>query len=164
MKRLVLLRHAKSDWDATYSADHERPLNRRGTDSASAMGRVLAAIGEVPDAVITSSAVRARSTAALVVEAAEWAVVPEANETLYGASPGEVVDVVRNQPEAIERLLVVGHEPTFSNLTQLLTGAVVRVATATAVGIDIESWRAVGPDSGRLIYALPPRLITKLLG
>lgn len=128
------------------------------------MGRVLAAIGEIPDSVITSSAVRAHSTAALAVEGAGWVMTPEPLESLYGASPNEVVDVIRRQPDAVEKLLVVGHEPTWSNLTALLTGASVRVATATAVGIDLDSWRDVGPDSGSLVYVLPPRLIAKLLG
>jgi phosphohistidine phosphatase len=164
VKRLILLRHAKSDWAASYSTDHERPLNRRGTKAAAAMGRVLAAIGEEPDSVITSSAVRAHSTAALAVEAAGWVMTPEPLEALYGASAGEVIDVIRRQPDAVERLLVVGHEPTWSNLAALLTGASVRVATATAVGIDLDSWESVGPDTGSLVYVLPPRLVAKLLG
>jgi phosphohistidine phosphatase len=164
VKRLILLRHAKSDWGASYSTDHERPLNRRGTKAAATMGKVLAAIGEDPDAVITSSALRARTTAALAVEGAGWPVTPEPLESLYGASAGEVIDVIRSRPDAANRLLVVGHEPTWSNLTALLTGASVRVATATAVGIDLDSWEGAGPDSGSLVYVLPPRLVAKLLG
>lgn len=128
------------------------------------MGRVLSAIGEDPDEVITSSAVRAHSTAVLAVEAAGWVVTPKPLESLYGASAGEVIDVIRGRPEAAGKVLVVGHEPTWSNLAALLTGASVRVATATAVGIDLDSWEGVGPDMGSLVYVLPPRLVAKLLG
>lgn len=166
MKRLILLRHGKSDWGADYGSDHERPLAKRGTAAATDMGRVLAAVGEAPDEVVTSSAVRARSTAALTVEAAGWPLEPHISDALYGASPAEVVDVIRARARDEERLMLVGHEPTWSDLTELLTGAVVRVATATAVGIDLEvaTWSQVAPGSGHIVYVLPPRLVGKLVG
>ena len=58
MKTLLLMRHAKSDWDADYGLDHDRPLNDRGLRSARLMGRVLADEGLVPELVISSTAVR----------------------------------------------------------------------------------------------------------
>ncbi len=71
MKTLLLMRHAKSDWDADYESDHDRPLNDRGLKSARLMGRVLADEGLVPDLIISSTALRARTTAELATETRE---------------------------------------------------------------------------------------------
>ena len=62
MRTLLLLRHAKSDWDASYADDHERPLAKRGKKAAALIGRHLAATGQVPDRVVSSTAVRAADT------------------------------------------------------------------------------------------------------
>ena len=62
MKKLLIMRHAKSDWGSGL-ADHERPLNKRGTKAAAAMGKALAAMEEIPDLVISSTATRAATTA-----------------------------------------------------------------------------------------------------
>ena len=72
MKRLILLRHAKSDWDAEFQSDHSRPLSERGMTSARAIGLVLARSNQVPDSVISSSALRAQSTAFLAADTGGW--------------------------------------------------------------------------------------------
>jgi phosphohistidine phosphatase len=160
MKRLILMRHAKSDWDASYEADRERPLNRRGVDAAKVMGRVLTVGGEMPDKILSSPAVRARTTAELV--SAAWDVVVEICNELYGASAGEVIDTIHSAGGRSERLLVVGHEPTTSQTVSVLCGARVRVATATAVGLDLgtDDWKRLEPSSATLAYVLPPRLFS----
>ena len=160
MKRLILMRHAKSDWDASYEADQERPLNRRGVESAKAMGRVLSVGGEIPDKILSSPAVRARTTADLV--SAVWEVPVEIRDELYGASAGEVIDTIHSAGGSSERLLVVGHEPTTSQTVSVLCGARVRVATATAVGLDLapDDWKRLEPNSATLAYVLPPRLFS----
>ena len=161
MKRLVLLRHGKSDWDAGAATDHDRPLARRGVRAAKTMGQLLAAAGEAPDFVITSSAVRAHTTAELAMEAGGWDSPMRVEPALYGASPGEVVRVIQATEEHVDSLLLVGHEPTWSSLASILTGGgYVRVATATAVGINlgVTRWAAVEPGYGELAWLLPPRL------
>ena len=72
MKRIFLLRHGKSDWNAPYSTDHERPLKGRGVRAARTIGRFLAETDEEPDVIVSSSAVRALSTAELAAEAGSW--------------------------------------------------------------------------------------------
>ncbi|MGA9597997.1 MAG: histidine phosphatase family protein, partial [Acidimicrobiia bacterium] len=88
MKRLMILRHAKSDWNSGADSDHTRPLNRRGTEAAMTMGRVLSRIGEVPDIIYTSSATRARETALLAADAGGWDVETVELDELYGTSAG----------------------------------------------------------------------------
>ncbi len=163
-KRLILLRHGKSDWDADYSGDRHRPLAKRGLQAARTMGRLLTAVDQIPEKVISSPALRARATAELAAEAGRWGCPMELDEGLYATSLAEVLDVVRRQDDDLERLLLIGHEPTWSNLAEVLSGGRVRVPTAAAVGIDFDVtvWRAVGPGRGRVVYVFPPRLFRSI--
>ena len=160
MKRLILLRHGKSDWDADYGADRERPLNQRGTRAAAVIGRLLTESGEAPDRILSSPAVRAHTTATLAREAGNWSAPVEIRDGLYGASPGEVLSLVSRDGGDADRLMVVGHEPTTSQTVAVLTGGRVRVATATAVGLDVGSWDLLEPGAATVAYVLPPRLFS----
>lgn len=158
MKRLILFRHGKSDWHAPHGSDHERPLNHRGVTAAETMGRVLGRAGLVPDRVITSSAVRAKTTIELASAAGGWECVVEVNEDLYGTTPGGALKVAARVPSDVESLMLVGHEPTLSELARHLTGGHVTVKTATVIGIDllIDSWRDVD-TRGNLAFLYQPR-------
>ena len=72
MKSIILFRHGKSDWNANYDGDHNRPLARRGIKATKNMGRFLAERNQIPDLVISSTAVRARTSAELAMEAGNW--------------------------------------------------------------------------------------------
>lgn len=103
VKRLILMRHAKSDWSAT-GDDHSRPLNGRGKDSAQAMGRWLAAQGWVPDEVLCSTSARTRQTLALL----GLPQVPTRYErALYLAEADEIIDTLRSATE--DTVLLLGH-------------------------------------------------------
>ena len=65
MKSIIIFRHGKSDWDATYDRDHDRPLSKRGSKAAIKMGKYLDKINQIPDQVISSSATRTKNTAEL---------------------------------------------------------------------------------------------------
>lgn len=158
MKALLLMRHAKSDWNAGYSLDHDRPLNRRGVESAKVMGRVLAERDLAPDLVISSTAIRARTTAELAAEAGSWLGSIAQDETLYGASSREVIGVASAAP-AVECLMLVGHQPTWSSTVYQLTGEFVDMKTAAVAVIEsrIDHWVELSPGLGRLVEVLYPR-------
>ena len=162
MKRLILLRHGKSAWDTDAATDHARPLAARGVNAAKTMGEMLTRIGQTPDLVVSSSAVRALATARLAAEAGEWGSEIEVSDMLYLAVPQAVLMLAKEAPQDVDRLMLVGHEPTWSAVTELLTSAIVRAPTAVAIGIDLDaaSWRDIGPGRGVLAYLLPPRLFT----
>lgn len=162
MRRLLLMRHGKSDWDAPYGTDHDRPLAHRGERAARAMGEVLQKIGEVPDTLVSSSARRARDTAELARVTGGWPCPLVIAEGIYGAGPHEVLRVAAAQGGDVERLMLVGHEPTWSQLVGQLSGARTRVKTGTVVAIDldIESWREAPHAEGVLAYLLNPRMFT----
>ncbi len=160
MKRLLLFRHGKSDWDSDAPSDHARPLAKRGVRSARAMGRVLARSGAVPDMVLSSPAVRALTTAELAAAAGAWGCPVQVAPVLYGASPGDVVRLVRDQDDGLGSLMLVGHEPTWSGVAALLSGAHVQVKTATVVALDFEgqAWDQVAPGRAEVAWVLQSRM------
>ncbi len=161
MKRLILLRHAKSDWDAEFQSDHSRPLNERGMTSARAIGLALARSNQVPDSVISSSALRAQSTAFLAADTGAWDTEIQITDELYGTSAGAVLSIIKDTPDDVDRLMLVGHEPTWSTAAGVLIGGGrVRVRTGCAVAIDLAGWALAEPGRGELAWMLTPRLFT----
>lgn len=162
MKRLIILRHGKSDWNAGASSDHARPLSRRGTGAAMTMGRVLTRLGEAPDLIFTSTATRAKETALLAADAGGWDCRMVDIDDLYGASAGEALAVAAAAPDEVQRLMLVGHEPGWGYLVRALTGAEVSMKTATVAGIDMAlgRWEHAPQATGTLAYLLQPRLFT----
>lgn len=162
MRRLMLMRHAKSDWGAAFSSDRERPLNERGRRAAQTMGVVVRSMGEVPDRVVSSTAVRARSTAELARIAGGWPCPLELDDRLYEAGTREALAVAAEYGGDEERIMLVGHEPTWSQLISELTGARAQVKTATVAAIDLEreSWMGTSGAAGSLAFIVHPRLFT----
>ena len=159
MLRLMLFRHGKSDWN-TNAADRDRPLNPRGVRAATTMGLVLRKMGEIPDRLISSPAVRAESTASLARVSGGWAAPVEIAESLYGAGPGEALAVAARFGGSADRLMLVGHEPTWSMLARRITGGAVVVKTGTVLAFDFPfgDWGDVPDTPARLAYALHPRM------
>lgn len=158
----MLLRHAKSDWDVD-TGDHDRPLSDRGVKAANAMGKVLAASGQIPDLVITSTAVRARTTAEIAMNAGGWECPIRHTEALYMASVSGVLGEIQRVENAVGAVMLVGHEPTWSTLASILTGGsriAVKTGTALAIEFNTEHWRGVQAGRGELAWVLPPRLFT----
>ncbi|MER5474585.1 histidine phosphatase family protein [Streptomyces sp. NPDC002935] len=114
-RRLVVLRHAKSAWPGGVP-DHERPLATRGRRDAPAAGRAMAGADLLPDLVLCSTAVRARQTWELAAE--QWGTPPPVrlDERLYAADVPELLEAVREVPEHVRTLLLVGHNPGLEEL------------------------------------------------
>ena len=163
MKTLLFLRHGKSDWSADYDGDHERPLKKRGRKDAQRVGRLLAGAGPMPDFVLCSTAVRARKTLAHAAKGGAWPAV-ETRETgvLYEAEPEAVLAEIRQVPDAAGVLLLVGHDPAWSEAAGRLVGLdQLRLKTAALARIDVEvdAWRDVAFGGGTLVWLVPPKLL-----
>lgn len=111
MKRLLLLRHGKSDWNNRDQPDNERPLNDRGQRAAALMGAYLRQRGLTPDLILSSPSVRTRETAAKVMLALQAEVPLEFRSVLYLADPRTIMEQVRGAPDTVKTLLVIGHNP-----------------------------------------------------
>jgi phosphohistidine phosphatase len=165
-KTVVLLRHGKSDWGASYSTDLARPLASRGRRAAPLVGRYLGAVCGDPDLLLTSPALRAHDTARLVHEAAGWRCPVETVDALYGASPDVVVDVVRGV-DGGDLVVLVGHEPAWSaTVSALIGGGAVRMPTAAAacVRFPLDAFAEVGFGLGTLSWLVTPKTLGRYAG
>lgn len=164
-KTLILFRHGKSDWEASFNRDHDRPLAERGRRSAQIMGRWLAITRRIPDLAITSSAVRAKTTLDLAMTAGQWACPTQITANLYDATVEGVLGVVHQQPDTYQSLMLVGHEPTWSDtLIALMGGGMVRMPTAAMACLSFEAdhWAQVAQGRATLLWLMPPKLLTSM--
>ncbi len=162
---LYLLRHGKSDWDTELGHDHDRPLAPRGERDADALGLFFERTGRVPDRILTSSAVRARTTVERACTSGRWSSAVEVLEPLYGADPSEVIAQIRRHARGASRLMVAGHEPTTSELVSLLIGGgAFRVPTATvaALRLSVDDWSDLQFSVATLEWLLIPKLLKAL--
>ena len=163
MKRtLVLMRHAKSSW-TTDQPDFRRPLNARGVKDATAAGDILSRypIG----AVRASAATRTRETWQNAVEGGARCTDVQFLDDLYGAWPDRVLDVVRQLPEQVNTAVILGHEPTMSEVLhevvsrwQFAGGPPDAFPTCTMAFIEFKKpWADLTSGHGRLVRFESPR-------
>ena len=142
MIRLVLVRHAKSDWGDPGLDDHERPLNDRGMRDAPRMARELAETGFRPEVILSSTALRARTTAEAF--GAQFDVAVDLDEALYGA-PGSTV-LEKAAASGARRVIVVAHDPGMSALAERLSEGEIGHMPTCAVAVfrwDDDDWDVV---------------------
>lgn len=125
------------------------------------MGRLLSSEGIEPRLVISSTALRARSTAELALEAGRWHAELRLDPSLYDSGPGEVLSVGSSIAPEVSRLMLVGHQPTWSMLVEVLTGERVDMKTASVavVEVDLDSWADLPGGTGSLNRMLTPEPI-----
>ena len=122
MRRLMLLRHAKSDWPAG-ADDRERPLAPRGRRASARMGRYLADSGLVPDLAIISPARRAWETWEGTKSALARQIPEQVEPRIYAASAEAILRVIAETTPQVHTLLLVGHNPGFYELARILVGS-----------------------------------------
>ena len=127
---LILMRHAKSDWNDQSLSDHDRPLNHRGIRDAPRMAHWLADADLIPDVILSSSSVRTRETVALMVD--QWSIEPTIafSETLYLATPEAILKTVRSDACDARRLMVVAHNPGMTHLAGSFSDQIVDMPTS----------------------------------
>ncbi len=152
MKHLLIVRHAKSDWNDGTLRDIDRPLNKRGERDAPEMGARLKKRSLVPQQVIASPARRALRTAQLLAAQFDYALADiEIIDALYEAGVGDWLALIRALPEPLECVLVVGHNPTITELANLLCAAAridnVPTCGVLHLGYGNTPWRSVAKVS-----------------
>ncbi len=159
MKKLFVLRHAKSSWDDFTLTDFERTLNERGLRTAPLMGEFMRKNNIVPDLILSSPAVRARETARLVKEAAKFTAEIKCEPKIYEASVGDLHEVIKTVDDGVKNLLIVGHNPGLEGLVMSLAEDYQAMPTAALAEIDlqIESWSRVSFGGGNLKNLFKPK-------
>jgi phosphohistidine phosphatase len=122
-KKLFIVRHGKSSWDCPSVSDIDRPLKDCGIKDAYEMANRILLKGNLPDAIISSPAVRALHTAIIFSRVLKFP--PDEiviNQDLYLADPVEIIKVIRNTDDSRKSLMIFGHNPGFTELANYLSG------------------------------------------
>lgn len=156
MKRLFLIRHAKSSWNNPGLDDIDRPLNKRGKRDAPFMGARLKRYGIQPDLVYSSPAKRARKTARCIAESVGYPVADIVeSSSIYTSDMSKLLTLVQGTDNTIEQLFLVGHNYVLTDFAEYLTGEMLgNVPTCGIVGIDFngDGWATVTGGAGEMLF------------
>jgi phosphohistidine phosphatase len=172
MRTLTLFRHAKSSWATPGLADFDRPLAPRGEAAVPPMAAYIAEHGLTPDRIICSSARRTRETLELALPAFTPTPQIDYSETLYHAVAPVMIGLIREMPDEVQRLMVIGHNPGLQALAIDLIGegdmelrrAILRkfpTAAIAVIGFDVPDWSGVRPRGGRLERFVSPKRLAR---
>ncbi|MEM9755448.1 MAG: histidine phosphatase family protein [Pseudomonadota bacterium] len=162
-RRLILVRHAKSDWGTAGLSDHDRPLNARGRRSAPRIGAWLAGGGFVPDQVLCSTARRTQETWAGIAAHLPKSPAPHLEPRLYHATP-EVLRAVIDAAEG-RTIAVIGHNPGIGALAHLIADVAPQHAAfdlyptgaTTVFEMPGGTWPEIALGAGRVLAFGVPR-------
>jgi phosphohistidine phosphatase len=174
MRRLLLFRHAKAERPEPGARDHDRKLAERGREQAALIGAFMAHHRLVPDHVIVSTSRRTRETWELAATTVGASPTVAFDERIYDASTDRILTVIMETPQAVEGLLVVGHNPGLHDLARLLIASGEpelrerlneKLPTAGLVVMDfaVEGWDKVHKRSGRLEVYVTPRTLAEAI-
>lgn len=152
MKRLVIMRHAKSAWDTDAPDDHSRPLNKRGRRDALRVGEALRERGWSPDLVLSSDSQRTRETWAGLASELEGSPGIVFTPALYHAGMGALQRLLEDVPEHVQTVLALGHNPGWEMVVSWLSGRDVVMKTASAALLEGEgaTWQEIARARGSL--------------
>ena len=162
MRKLLLIRHAKSSRKFPELDDHERPLNRRGERDSIAMARYLMEQDEALDVIYSSTANRALDFAQMLSEFTGFNLAPDLS--FYTFSRDELLEILRCLPDTVERVAVVVHNPAITQAVNFLSGsemANVPTAGIAALQCDINDWNELGENCAEIEYFESPKLLQK---
>lgn len=172
MLRLMLLRHAKSDWDHPGLADFDRPLAARGRDAAPRIGRYMAEQDLSPDRILCSTAQRAKETLALVLPHLTGNIAITLTSALYEShADRDYLDIIVQHGGTARALMLVGHNPATEDTAMALVGdgdpdalrslrAKYPTAALAVIDFAAEAWSEIAPESGRLERFVTPRSLS----
>lgn len=152
MKKLYLVRHAKSSWKFPELDDFDRPLNKRGKRDAPMMGQRLRQQGIRPNLILSSPAKRAKKVTQAIAEALEVASsVVQYDRAIYDTSTEGLLTLLRSLDNRVTTLMLVGHNPELTDLANRLTTHYIdNVVTSGVVAItfNVEHWSEVRDNEG----------------
>lgn len=163
MKKITLIRHAKSSWDDISLRDHDRPLNKRGKRDAPLMAKMMASRGWRPDQLISSTAKRASTTADHFAQALNLS--PEAvlrRSEVYEASTPTIIRLIDNLDPVWSDVALFGHNPTFTMVANLFyqNNFLDNLPTCGIVEIEapnIDSWKNFSPEEAMVVNIHYPK-------
>lgn len=154
MKTLYLIRHAKSDWSDASLSDYDRPLNKRGANDAPLMGSILLKSGIRPDFILSSPALRAKTTAIAFAQALSY---PPGSirydHALYASDVETILSIIRDVSVSIDTLFLFGHNPELTECANYISGGDIDdIPTCGVVAMRLknDSWESIGANSAKI--------------
>ena len=147
MKTLFLIRHAKSSWDNTALPDKDRPLDDRGKHDAPKMGKRLAKRDVKPDMILSSSAMRALTTAEIIAKKLHYKLKDIVlDDRLYASEADDLLNVIHKLGDKLERVMLFGHNPELTELAHRLSSEITHMPTCAVAEFTFatKSWSDIG--------------------
>jgi phosphohistidine phosphatase len=165
VKRLYVLRHAKSSWDDPELADHERPLSKRGRRASDLIAEHLERERITPALILCSSARRTRETLDRIAPAIGADAEIQIEGGLYGAGAEGLLDRLSGVPEGVESVMLIGHNPGVQELAIAIAGGDPAVSamrakfpTGALATLELDGvWRDLAPGAASLVAFVKPR-------
>jgi len=154
MKKLVLIRHAKSDWANPLLDDFDRPLNKRGLKNAPFMAKLLKEKGLTPDLIVSSSSLRTKLTLDFFIREFDYKGEVIFERLIYEAPYKNLLKIIKNIEKKYKTLFLVAHNPSLNDLADfLLRSFEENIPTCGVVEIDfdVENWSDISKDNAKLI-------------
>jgi len=163
MKKLYLIRHAKSSWKNLDIDDFERPLNKRGEKNAPFMGEILKDKGVFPDLILSSPALRAKTTAMTIAKKIDYKKKLAYRKKIYEASSSELLKILKSIDDSHKTVFLVGHNPSLNDLAEYFVEFYNNIPTCGIVEIEFStrSWATIEPKKAKFISFDYPKKYTK---
>ncbi len=166
MKRIYIMRHGKAEWHNGEMEDFDRPLKERGHKAAGFMGSLLAVHQEIPELIISSSALRAQQTAEDFVKALGQRVPIVNDDSLYMPTVRHLMQVISEVDASVDAVMLIGHNPASEQLVEHLTAGsglnfYFPTCGVVCLDADIEVWADIEPEEAVMKWFLIPKLFMK---
>jgi phosphohistidine phosphatase len=170
MKKLYLMRHAKSDYPNNRIDDHERPLNKRGEISCKIMGKYIKEQNLIADRILCSDSVRTTTTAINILREIKEDIPIHFTKELYLATAGEMLKILAKTDDELNSVMIITHNPGIEQLAKFIlksgdAESIHRLQTkfSTAAlacfSLDTDSWQKINPGSGNLDSFITPGML-----
>jgi len=160
MKTLILFRHSESGWKSGNKDDHERHLTDKGIEVAKKIGAYLSNIKSVPDLIISSTALRAKSTSELAKEEGGWDSDITLESGIYGGNLSFLIKLAQSQDNHIDSVCFTGHEPYFSSFISRVTNqenTYFPTASIAKINFRVSDWNNVDFCNAELDWLIKPQ-------
>ena len=161
MKRVIVMRHAKAEKDYTDKTDFERDLTEKGRKAAKIVGKKLVELDIIPDYIIASAATRTRQTAEIVAAEVGNEKDIDLRSNYYFGHENEIIEDIKLLDKELDTLMITGHNPTVTYLSNILSGdtSLIEMKTANLAVFEcnIDKWSDIHPDFCKIIYFIDHR-------
>ena len=160
MRSVILFRHAEAEWIGKTGSDHDRVLSPNGIKDAEKMGIYISKKNNIPELVISSTAIRAKTTAEVAIKSGKWGSPFQLEAGIYGGNPEFLLKLAKRQEEKVISVCFVGHEPNFSSFIAHATNNTYKnfpTASIAKIDFDVKSWEDVVFGFGILDFLVYPQ-------